>query len=87
MPVVPGLALPADWRARGANRAQVPGGGEAGHVDPDLGDELLGAGPADAGNLIEPIQLPGLYRVDDLRNAIAEAARGHSSAGTTIAQR
>jgi hypothetical protein len=37
----------------------VPGGGEPGHIDPDLGDELLSAGPADAGNLIELINLPG----------------------------
>jgi hypothetical protein len=35
----------------------------------------------------EPIQLPGLYKVDDLRNAIAQAAQGRGSPGTTVAQR
>jgi len=38
---------------------QVPGSGEPGHVGPDLGDELLGAGLADAGDLIELVHLPG----------------------------
>jgi hypothetical protein len=31
----------------------VAGGGEAGHVHPDLGDDFLGAGDADAGDFIE----------------------------------
>jgi thiol:disulfide interchange protein len=35
----------------------------------------------------EPVQLPGLYKVDDLRSAIAQAARGRNGAGTTVAQR
>jgi thiol:disulfide interchange protein len=36
----------------------------------------------------EPIELPGLYSVNDLRNALAQAARGRGSAtGATVAQR
>ena len=56
MPVLPGLPLPADCGALGAYLAQDtrwPGGGEPGHVHADFGDELLGAGGADAGDLIE----------------------------------
>jgi hypothetical protein len=45
----------------------VTGGGEPGHVDPDLGDELLGAGRPDAGDLIELGHLAG-ERGDRLLN-------------------
>jgi hypothetical protein len=51
-----GLLRPAGCSARGANLAQEarwPGVEEAGHVLPDLGDEFLRAGAADAGDLIE----------------------------------
>src|SRR5262249_50239606 len=34
---------------------QVGGGGEAGHVEPDLGDDDLGGVPGDAGDLGEPV--------------------------------
>ena len=36
-----------------AHEAQVPGGGEPGHVDPDLGDDHGGGDRPDAGDLIE----------------------------------
>ena len=32
----------------------MPGGGEAGHVGADLGQDDMGAGQADAGDLIKP---------------------------------
>lgn len=56
MPVEPGLLLPADCLARGANLAhetRVLRGRETGHIGPDLGDEFLGAGLANAGDFIE----------------------------------
>jgi hypothetical protein len=33
----------------------VPGGGEAGHVGADLGDDRLRGGAANAGDLIQPL--------------------------------
>jgi hypothetical protein len=42
-----------------AHDTRWPGGGEAGHVHADLGDDLLGAGGADAGDLIELGDLVG----------------------------
>jgi len=34
----------------------MTGGGEPGHVQADLGDDALGGGVADPGDLIEPLQ-------------------------------
>src|SRR4029077_914119 len=39
---------------------QVAGGGEAGHVGADLGEQVLGGGDADAGDLIELGDLGGV---------------------------
>ena len=39
--------------AKRAHAAQVGGGWEAAHVHPDLGDEHVGGGPADPGDLIQ----------------------------------
>ena len=38
---------------------QVPGGGEAGHVHPDLGDDDRGGDRPDAGDLIQPCRRRG----------------------------
>jgi hypothetical protein len=37
----------------------VPGGGEPGHVDADLGDDDRGGDAADAGDLIQPVRCGG----------------------------
>jgi hypothetical protein len=55
------LRLPADSAARGVCLAQggeVAGGREDAHVQADLGDEVLGGGDPEAGDGVEPGDLP-----------------------------
>ena len=62
MPVEAGLVFPADALVGGRERSpghQVTGAGEAGHVHPDLGDDLLSADRADAGDVVQLRHLVG----------------------------
>ena len=63
LPVVACLFLPADWRGLGGEFGpgdQVRGGGEHVHIDAEFGDEVLGGGGADAGDLVETGDLGGV---------------------------
>ncbi len=57
MPVLPPRVSGPDWMVRGQFRPrhQVRGGGEAAHVQPDLGDDHLCVVFADSGDLVEPL--------------------------------
>jgi len=64
------LRLPADSVTRGACLAQDarrPGGREDAHVGAGLGDEVLGGGDPEPGNVVELLDLP-LVRSAHLRD-------------------
>lgn len=84
-PVLAGLLLLADCLALGAYLAhdtRWPAVGKPGHVRADLGDEFLGAGAADAGDVIELGYLAG-ERVSDLDGRPGRPA-GTSQGSTTF---
>ena len=53
----------------------MPGGGELGHVHPDLGDQALGGPPGHTGDAVEVVTGPS-ERGDHLVDAVIELADG-----------